>query len=350
MGMQSAGAQFTCSPNCDDLLDEGQRSEISEVVANQPVVMYGWESCPCVQTARQRFMSKHLCFVENTWLDPSDPKMQYLQCLYGSEHHSFIWFNEENTDGSMAGGNFIGNGFALAPTAMSDEELDELIENSGAKQECQGLEEENLTGGELQSCSDSSDVSTTGFTRSGTCVWQPNDGGYHQVCVTMSNQFLDSSANIDKNDLSSVVSDGGHWCICAWAWASAVSRDPENYEGIHLECDRTNARLRQVYEMHISNDQELCSPGGACYKAQAALDAVNELCPEVESVKLEQTHSSGTMFLASPIYAFWAFAGFVVALVFGFIYFYRKNYCNKGRESISLDYTFERVYEEAKAA
>ena len=43
----------------------------------------------------------------------------------------------------------------------------------------------------------------------------------------MDEKFLASSAEKDGNDLSSVVGHGEHWCICAWAWAGAVQRDPE---------------------------------------------------------------------------------------------------------------------------
>jgi len=341
---------------CDSLLDEASRNEISKLVAERPVVMYGWESCPCVATARTRFMSKHVCFVENTWLDPEDPKMAYLQCVYGSEHHSFIWFNDKQADGSMAGGNFIGNGFALGPTKMSDATFEGLVAKSGASQECQGLEEENLQGGELESCSDASDVTTTGFTRSGSCVWQANDGGYHQVCVKMSNEFLDVSANVDKNDLSSVVSEGGHWCICAWAWASAVQRDPVNYEGITLECGRTNARLRQVYQMHVDQNKDLCSPGGICYKAKQALDAVNALCPEETGLSLtkakeyplnqpqETDKPREVVFFASSLYATYGLVAFIIATIIAFAYSFRSR-CTKRREqSIPLDYTFDRLY------
>jgi uncharacterized protein (DUF2237 family) len=78
----------------------------------------------------------------------------------------------------------------------------------------------------VQACTQQSDATATGWTRSGSCNWDPADGGYHEVCVEMSRDFLDSSANNDGNDLSRVVSQGGHWCICAWAFASAVTRDP----------------------------------------------------------------------------------------------------------------------------
>ena len=95
----------------------------------------------------------------------------------------------------------------------------------------------------------------------------------------MSNTFLQQSAKIDGNDLSSVVHEEGHWCICAWAWAGAVQRDPTGFEGIKLDCERTNSVLRRVYQHFIDEGRDLQAPSGVFYKAQAALDAVNQLCP-----------------------------------------------------------------------
>jgi len=137
--------------------------------------------------------------------------------------------------------------------------------------------ETNLKGTSLLPCTQS-DEQPTGVARSDSCTWDDADTGYHQVCVTMSSDFLESSKTKDSNDLSSVVSAGGHWCICAWAWASAVKRDPQKFEHLHLDCKRTNGRLREVYEKYISAGEGLQSPSGNKYPAQAALDAVNNLC------------------------------------------------------------------------
>ena len=139
------------------------------------------------------------------------------------------------------------------------------------------IQDVNLFGKALEPCTQG-DETVTGWTRSGSCSWEANDLGFHQVCVKMSDRFLKSSAKFDRNDLSSVVKDGGHWCICAWAWASAVSRDPKNFEGLQLDCDRTNGHLRDVYRTFAEAKRGLASPSGAQYQAQAALDAVEEVC------------------------------------------------------------------------
>lgn len=267
--LASAGVDLTCSKDCSGFISEAKIAEINQVVAQVPVVLYGWNGCPCVNMARHRFQEKGVCYVENVWSDGRDPIQQYLQCVHGQEHHSFIFI----------GGKFIGNGFYLDPRYMSNEAYQEMLDGAkGVSYMCQKESDKNLMGGALQSCTQDNDGTTTGWTRTGSCVWDPSDAGYHQVCVTMSNTFLDSSAEYDSNDLSSVVQEGGHWCICAWAWASAVSRDPVNYEGIELDCDRTNARLRNVYELFIEQNKKMTSPSGAQYAVEEALKQVNKVC------------------------------------------------------------------------
>ena len=136
-------------------------------------------------------------------------------------------------------------------------------------------EQLNLQGGPLQPCTPPDADTQTGYTGSGSCEWEENDYGYHEVCVTMSDDFLSNSSYYDNNDLTSVTEAGSNWCICAWAWASAVERDPENYEGLDLVCESTNSKLREVYETQAN----LTSPSGYTYESQAALEAVDELCP-----------------------------------------------------------------------
>jgi hypothetical protein len=57
-----------------------------------------------------------------------------------------------------------------------------------------------------------------------------------------------------------------------------VSRDPKGFEGLQLACDRTNGHRRDVYRSFAANGQQLASPSGAKDQAQAALEAVEELC------------------------------------------------------------------------
>jgi len=54
--------------------------------------------------------------------------------------------------------------------------------------------------------------------------------------------------------------------------------DPENLQGIVLSCDRTNDRLREVYEHYIEEGTTLRSPSGRSYEADVALAKINEIC------------------------------------------------------------------------
>lgn len=135
--------------------------------------------------------------------------------------------------------------------------------------------ETGLDGNTLKPCkSGSHSQELTGVDRSGYCHWDADDGGFHEVCVEMTDKFLVDSATVDKNDLSKVVQAGDDWCICAWAFASAVSRDPEKAEGLKLKCSSTNSKLRNVYQSHA----ELEGPAGNGYDSSAALKFINDRC------------------------------------------------------------------------
>ena len=270
--LRAASARMECGRDCDALISAEEKAQLA-AMRHEPLALLGWSGCPCTNIARSRFESVGACYVQKVWADDTAPLFKHLQCVHGQHHHSFVF----------VGGRFVGDGFALEEARMSKAPFEQLLRGAEAQLMCQRKGDESLFGRPLQSCTQSNDGSTTGWTRTGSCNWDPSDSGYHEVCVTMSDEFLRKSAQHDANDLSSVVQHGGHWCICAWAWASAVQRDPSGYEGITLECDRTNAKLRDVYEEHISSGADLRSPSGASYKAKAALDAVNQLCPPKQS-------------------------------------------------------------------
>jgi len=180
--------------------------------------------------------------------------------------------------------------------------------------------ETSLIGTPLKPCSGPDQAEATGWDRSGSCAWDPTDSGYHevrstptnptettrgdrargtffstadvphhpfprraQVCVRMDERFLANSASVDGNDLSSVVGHGEHWCVCAWAFASAVDRDPTGMEGLQLMCEESNAKLRDVYQHYIDAGEGLTGPTGNSYGPTEALNAVNRLCPEPDA-------------------------------------------------------------------
>jgi len=266
--LQAASADLACRRDCTSLASRAELQQLEEM-RRAPLALLGWTSCPCTNIARQRFEGVGACYVQVVWPEPTAPLYKYLQCVHGAHHHSFVF----------VGGKFAGDGFAFDEGRMAQPAFESALAGAGARRTCQRKGDASLLDAPLKPCTQSNDGSTTGWTRTGSCNWDPSDSGYHEVCVTMSDEFLRASARHDGNDLSSVVQAGGHWCICAWAWASAVQRDPHAYEGITLECERTNAKLREVYQSFIDAGADLRSPSGAAYKAKEALDAVDRICP-----------------------------------------------------------------------
>jgi len=249
-------------------LESGLNETLQHIISTNAVVLFGWSHCPCTGIAHDRLVSRSACFAGTVYHSQHDPTFKYLQCVYGEEHHSFLFF----------GGKFKGNGFVLRPEATNETTLAEWLDEAGAQTDCTVEGQKSLTGGPLQPCSNPDEV-PTGWTRHGTCEWQIEDAGYHQVCVKMSSKFLKNSANKDRNDLNSVVQENGHWCICAWAFASAVHRDSKALEGLELDCNRTNLKLVDVYRKFERRGEEMRGPGQYSYPVGPALRKVFELCP-----------------------------------------------------------------------
>ena len=87
----------------------------------------------------------------------------------------------------------------------------------------------NVLGGELEPCSKNP---VTGFFRNGLCDTCADDRGMHTVCVVMTDEFLEFSAEAG-NDLSTPVPEyqfpglkaGDRWCLCMERWIEAQKAD-----------------------------------------------------------------------------------------------------------------------------
>jgi uncharacterized protein (DUF2237 family) len=284
--LKSAGAKLTCPVDCSHVKDNQFPARFprhfDQTIHSQPLALFGWSGCPCTNYAREHFQLNSYCYHENVWPSPRDKLFEYLQCRYGKEHHSFIF----------VAGQFMGNGFQFnihdhrAEYGL-ESRFHSVAEHGHVRQTCPFKGVNSLLGSKLKPCTRHNDKQHTGWTRSGSCNWAASDSGYHEVCVEMTQSFLDKSTKYDGNDLSSVVTVGGHWCICAWAFASAVSRDPQGAakgkpEGITLDCEGTNAKLRDVYSHYAT----LQSPTHQTYLSAPALKLANKLCPDKSGVSL----------------------------------------------------------------
>jgi hypothetical protein len=141
--LATAGATMTCRmdglpavhPNlnqCQHHLSGSLLSleEISAKLAANKVVLMGWSYCPCTGIASARFEDSGACFDKTTWDSSSENLMAFLTCLYGSQHHSFIFIGDR----------FIDNGFRFArPPAnpsLSDADLSALYAGASADLTC----------------------------------------------------------------------------------------------------------------------------------------------------------------------------------------------------------------------
>ena len=169
--LRAADAQMTCSRDCDRLAPEPEREQLDAMV-KQPLALLGWSGCPCTNIARSRFESVGACYVQQVWPTDTAPLYKHLQCKYGAHHHSFVF----------VGGKFVGDGFALGTDRLEQPTFEGMVHGAGAQLMCQHEGDLGLSGRPLQSCTQSTDGSTTGWARTGSCNWDPSDS--ELACVS----------------------------------------------------------------------------------------------------------------------------------------------------------------------
>ena len=96
---------------------------------------------------------------------------------------------------------------------------------------------------------------TTGYNRTGICSSLDSDAGKHHVCIKMDMQpnfcKLTGQNNWCDNpgpcmgDSSELCKRGG-WCVCQWAFSSAVKK--AGCDAIDVDCDATSVLALRAYE------------------------------------------------------------------------------------------------------
>lgn len=87
----------------------------------------------------------------------------------------------------------------------------------------------NVYGTELQPCSE---APTTGFRRDGCCHADVRDGGRHEICAVLTEEFL-AFSTAQGNDLVTPrpeldfpgLEPGDRWCLCVGRWLEALEAD-----------------------------------------------------------------------------------------------------------------------------
>jgi len=100
---------------CDNIhgLSHKEVTRVRNAIASQPVALFGWSQCSCTNTAKRRFESEKVCVMSEIFESSHTPLFEFLQCIYGYGHHSFVFFN----------GQFYDNGFAMSESRLSSDQL-----------------------------------------------------------------------------------------------------------------------------------------------------------------------------------------------------------------------------------
>lgn len=126
--LRGAHAQFECgSPEkCEHLAPAAEIERAEALRRTKPVILFGWEGCPCTRMGQARLHEAGACFHIELWRTPNAPLLRYYQCIYGMDDHSFVWIGNKH----------IGTGFALHPSRMPQAALNTQLRDAGALTDC----------------------------------------------------------------------------------------------------------------------------------------------------------------------------------------------------------------------
>lgn len=186
------------------------------------VLLFGWQMCPCVGIATQRFVDFQVCYEGRQWADPSASLMKYFQCREKEpDSHSFIYFKSESGDWE-----YQGNGFRLAKEEVSDEELSKRLAASHADLTCKYPNVMiNVYGTQLQECQVGNDYAGS-WQSDGTCSEQT--GGIHQICIEALPKDFSSETH---QSAWSEERRGLRHCVCVGAWSLYMTDGYKHSEG-----------------------------------------------------------------------------------------------------------------------
>ena len=98
----------------------------------------------------------------------------------------------------------------------------------------------SVVGTPLRACSDK-DTRVTGYNRDGMCDAGANDTGSHNICLR---RLRDTNfcATTGQDDW---CRDVDNWCVCEWAFDSAVALD--GCDAYEIKCEATNRLALEHY-------------------------------------------------------------------------------------------------------
>ena len=92
---------------------------------------------------------------------------------------------------------------------------------------------------------------TTGWRRGDMCTAESSDAGSHFVCVNMPNDFwVNTGQASSAADAAANWPKPGPWCICMWAYADYLSKEPAFADDVI--CDATKEWVLAKYDKKVA--------------------------------------------------------------------------------------------------
>jgi len=181
------------------------------------LALFGWDGCSCTSVAQARFRAAELCYEQLTWSNAVSDVMSYLQCREGDRaHNSFVYFRRGQAWA------FQGTGFAFAPAAMADSQLQDLARQASVPSGCVSELHVNVYGEPLSECRAARADSSGSWMWDGKCTEE--GGGVHQIC--MDQLPADFSVTTGQGPWSEGRASMRH-CVCIGAWSLYMTREED---------------------------------------------------------------------------------------------------------------------------
>ena len=122
------------SNNCRRYISHENWSTVFAERRSMPIALYGVRASAGVRLARERLDAAGLCYTERYDVTHTGPLVAYMRCLVWATGSAAPW---QSLDSFVwIGGEFRGDGYALAEDGMSETVLAALAAEAGAEQSC----------------------------------------------------------------------------------------------------------------------------------------------------------------------------------------------------------------------
>jgi len=103
----------------------------------------------------------------------------------------------------------------------------------------------------LQPCSETG-MAVTGYTQDGVCSLHKGDKGSHHVCL----KHVGKTSFCETTGQSNWCDSKDNWCVCEWAFDTAVGK--EGCDSFRIKCEATNQLALDHYERNGKTDAASC--------------------------------------------------------------------------------------------